>query len=376
VSLGIWVEVGEEGFSVSSGDVGRAVRFVLFGSVVGVVLFLVASYFLALLLGPTLFFLTPKGVASSGQFLDVLPIQLFGVFDLFVPVGLSWGSLFLLLWGVFLVCFVVSWGWRKSLHRVVGEALSRSAGGWFDNWLFTMAVVASVLLAAFVLITALQNVVGVETGVPSLPENSFEAYLTLAYATLAEEISLRISPIGLFLAVYLFLAGGNAVAAMSFWRRAKLFFAAFLCPDKAKGTVGFRTVAANGFKGGISLGEWVMVLVTALVFGLMHLVSGVGWGPGKVTTAFMNGFVFGLVYLAYGFQAPILLHWFLNYYFYTYFLAAEFYPSVYSLMVLLESVNIYVGLFGLFAFGVLALRRTPKTVPERKLFEFGSPLPA
>ena len=237
-----------------------------------------------------------------------------------------------------------------------------------------MAVVASMLLSAFVLITALQNVVGIETGAPSLPENRFEVYLNLAYAPLTEEISFRISPLGLFLVVYLFRAGGNAVAAMSLWQRVKLFFAAFLYPDKAKRMVGFRTVASNGFREGVSLGEWVMVLVTAVIFGLTHFVVGIGWGPGKITTAFMNGFVFGLVYLAYGFQAPILLHWFLNYYFYTYTLAAEFYPSVSSLVVVVELLNLFFGLFALLSFVVLALKRTPKTVSETKPFESGPPL--
>lgn len=344
---------------------GGVARSVFLAPLIGVVLFLVASYFLALVLGPVLFFFTAEGVEAGGRFLRALPVQLFGVFDFYVPVRLAWGSLFLFLWGVFVVCFVVSWGWRRSFHDVVGRAFSRSAGGLFDNWLFTMVVVASMLLAGFVLITSLQNVVGVETGVPSLPENRFEAYLTLAYAVFAEEVSFRISPIGLFLVVYLFLAGGNAVASMSLWRRVKLFFAAFLCPEKAKGMVGLRTVAANGLGGGISLGEWVMVFVTALVFGLTHFVVGVGWGLGKISTAFMNGFVFGLVYLAYGFQAPILLHWFLNYYFYTYSLAAEFSPSLSSVFVVLELVNLFLGLSALLGFALLALMRKLGAVSER-----------
>jgi len=347
------------------------VRFFLLVPGVGVVLFLIASYFLALLLGPALFFSTSEGVEFSGRLLIALRLQLFGVLDLYVPVQPTLGSLFLFLWIVFVICFVVSWRWRESFHHVVGRAFSRSAGSLFDNWLFTMAVVASALFAAFVLITAFQDVVGVETGVPSLPENRFETYLTLSYATLIEEISFRISPIGLFLVAYLFLAKGNTVATMSLWQRVRLFFAAFLYPEEAKRMVGLKTVAANGFRRGLSLGEWVMVLVTAMVFGLMHFVAGVGWGSGKITTAFMNGFVFGLVYLAYGFQAPILLHWFLNYYFYTYSLAAEFYPSVFSVLDLLDWVNLFLGLFVLLAFAILALRRLTRSVPETKPLEFG-----
>jgi len=343
-------------------DEGRAVRFVLLALVVCVIIFLVASYFLALFLGPTLFFLTSEGAESSGRLLRALPIRL------------TWGALFMFLWGVYLTCFVVSWRWRESFHRVIGKALSGSASSVFDNWLFTMAVVASVLLAAFVLITAFQEAVGVRTGAPSLPENRFEAYLNLAYSPLIEEISFRISPIGLFLVVYLFWAGRNAMAAMSLWQRVKLFFAAFLYPEKAKRIVGVRTVATSGLRGGVSLGEWVMVLVTAVIFGLMHFIVDIGWGPGKITTAFMNGFVFGLVYLAYGFQAPILLHWFLNYYFYTYTLAAEFCPSVSSLVVVVEPLNLFFGFFALLSFVILALKRMSKTASETKPLEPGPSL--
>jgi hypothetical protein len=51
------------------------------------------------------------------------------------------------------------------------------------------------------------------------------------------------------------------------------------------------------------------------VFGLAHFLSGGGWEIGKVTTAFLAGFVFAIVYVAYGAYAPILLHWFFNYHF-------------------------------------------------------------
>ena len=36
---------------------------------------------------------------------------------------------------------------------------------------------------------------------------------------------------------------------------------------------------------------------------------------GKITTAFLAGLVFGIMYVSYGAYASILLHWFFNYYF-------------------------------------------------------------
>jgi membrane protease YdiL (CAAX protease family) len=79
--------------------------------------------------------------------------------------------------------------------------------------------------------------------------------------------------------------------------------------------MGYRNVQANGFPRGISPVEWVLILLTAAIFGLAHFLAGSGWEAGKVTTAFLAGLVFAIMYVAYGAYASILLHWFFNYYF-------------------------------------------------------------
>jgi len=120
--------------------------------------------------------------------------------------------------------------------------------------------------------------------------------------------------------------------------------------------VGLKNVGANGFRG-ISIAEWIMVLATSLIFGLAHLLSGIGWDVGKVTSTFMVGFVWGLAYLAYGFQAPILLHWYFNYYFYAYEFASDLYPSTFSIEVLISFLTIIVGILGLLALLAMGLNR-------------------
>ena len=64
--------------------------------------------------------------------------------------------------------------------------------------------------------------------------------------------------------------------------------------------------------------EWVALVFTSTVFGAYHILSGAGWGPGKFLTAALAGFVLGIVYLTYGAYADILLHWFFNFYLYSY----------------------------------------------------------
>jgi hypothetical protein len=143
---------------------------------------------------------------------------------------------------------------------------------------------------------------------------------------------------------------------MSSMRLLRLFLVALLYPKEAKRMVGLRSVSADGF-GGISVAEWIMVLGTSFVFGLAHLLSGVGWDVGKVSSTFLVGFVFGVTYLIYGFQAPILLHWYFNYYFYTFRLASELYSNTFSLEVLISFLTIVVGSLGLLWFLVVGLKK-------------------
>ncbi len=136
----------------------------------------------------------------------------------------------------------------------------------------------------------------------------------------------------------------------------KLFLVAPIYPEEAKRMVGLKNVNTDGFRG-ISIGEWVMVLATSLVFGLAHLLSGIGWDVGKVTSTFLVGFVFGLAYLMYGFQAPILLHWYFNYYFYAYELSTDLYPATFSIEVLLSFLTIVVGILGFLTLLAMGLSR-------------------
>jgi len=172
-----------------------------------------------------------------------------------------------------------------------------------------------------------------------------------------EEISFRISTIGIFLIAYLFLVGGKKLATLSGGQALKVALLIPLYPDKAKKLLGVKTVSEFGLKG-ISLGEWIMVIITSLVFGLVHYIF--GWGPGKITTATLDGFAFGLAYLFYGIQAPILLHWFFNYYWYGFSLALDVYPNSFSLILiifLVEIVTLIIGVLGWSIFaGLLGVR--------------------
>ena len=320
------------------------------------VLVLVASYFLAMLLGLELFFFTSEGRALSIR-VHPLPILLFILFQVETPLVLNLGLVFLFVWSVYILCFGIAWLWRESFHKVIRTAFLRPVNRLLSNFLFALPILASMLLLAVIGIHYFQeSAFGVPTGEPVLPENPFETFFLLAYSPLIEEVGFRLSPIGLFLIVYVFWAGRKLIAEFSSKKLLKLFLVAPIYPEEAKRMVGLKNVDADGFRG-ISVAEWIIVLATSLIFGLAHLLSGIGWDVGKVTSTFMVGFVWGLAYLAYGFQAPILLHWYFNYYFYAYELASDLYPSIFSIEVLISFLTIVVGILGLLALLFIGLNR-------------------
>ncbi len=351
----------------SSNDLEKAIVIIL----VTFVFVLLAAYFVAMALGPTLFFLTPEGLAFSKHSLSEVfsggpYVFLFTLIVIFIPVNPNIGPFFLFLWSVYLLCFVAAWRLRESLHKVIKNSLSRPLGYTLRNNLFATPVITSMVLIAVLILNFLQESQGIPTGEPSLPENPFAAFLELSYAPVVEEIGFRISPIGIFLIVYFFLAGAERAATMSGGQRLKTFFLSWLYPEKAKKMLGLKNVSDLGILRGISVPEWAAVILTSAVFGWAHYYFGGGWGIGKITLAFIQGFAMGLAYLLYGVQAPILIHWYFNYYSYVYLTALDFYPATLLLVGVFGLVTLALGALGwiMLIVGILRLRRRPERPQE------------
>ncbi len=337
------------------------------------VLLLVFSYFLVLFLGPKLFFFTPEGLNTSILYVEKLPIWLFTIIGFALPVGFNIGAIFLFLWGVFAICLVAAWRFRESLHEVIGKSFSRPVKKLFDNCLFAMPVISSMMLLAVIFIESIQQLGGVSTGQPPLPSNPFEFLFDVSYAALAEEIGFRIIPIGAFLIIYLFWVGRRNAVQLSVGQRLRLFFTALLFPDEAKKIVGAQTVGDFGIRGGISSSEWIMVFSTSFVFGSAHYLLGGGWEIGKISSASLVGLAMGLTYLLYGFQAPILLHWFFNHYLWFFDstdvgglqFVSNMYPHLPFAFVLIELVIISVGVLGWLAVTIQGLRELFRAISKR-----------
>ena len=345
---------------------GRTFRVIFVIVLAFLVVFIVCSYFLTMPLGLVLFYSTPNGTAISAQSYP-LPVGFFMFFGF--SFHLNAGVAFMLLWILFIACFIAAWKLRTSFIQAIKNGVSQSVAKLFDNNLFMMSIISSTLLVAFIMISFFQEqVAGIPTGEIPIDPNPFETFLWVAYAPFVEELSFRVSSIGFLLILYLFVVGREQLAKLSSRQIVKLIIMTPLYPDKAKHWLGVKTVRDHGTRA-ISVFEWIMIISTSVVFGAVHYLYGGGWGLGKITTATLDGLVFGLTYLMYGAQAPILLHWFFNYY--LWFItqpefATQYYPNIYPIFLIAWLGILILGCLGLATFLTLGVSKIMKKPPSKE----------
>lgn len=327
------------------------------------VIIMIFFYLLAIILGPALFFFTAEGLITTTHYLSVLTIWIL-IIPVSIPIGLTVGVLFFGIWSIFALSFIVAWKLRENFHKTIKESLFRPTEKLFNSCLFTMPILNSMTLLTVIIISSFQEAGGIPTGAPPLVGEPFLDFFNLSYSAVVEELGFRLIPIGAFLIIYLYVAGNN-VMEFSLRKKMKFFCIAILFPDRAKRMVGAKTVNEHGIGGGISLGEWSMVVFTSIVFGLAHFDPGVSWEIGKVSSAAVAGMVLGLNYLLYGIQAPLIMHWFFNAYADTYLLLSEIYPVAESFANGVIIFNFILGFLGWSAAAILCLRKLAKGIKKR-----------
>jgi hypothetical protein len=309
-----------------------------------IIIFSAISYLISLVLGPVLFYSTSDGIAASARTIKGLYIELFMVIPVPVPIVTSMGALFAVILAFFAVCMILAWRDRDGFLNSLQGSLSKSISLAKSNFLFIMPLVASALVAATVIISSFQESQGVQTGSINFgTTNPYEILTELSFAPLDEEFAFRITSIGLILGLVLLVLCRHDPKIKGLKNKGKLVLLAMFSPELAKAKLGYRNIQANGFPRGISPIEWILILLTSLGFGLAHYLSGSGWDVGKVTTAFLAGFVFAIMYVSYGAYADILLHWYFNYYFDVLSYAGAAYGGVFNV---LNDLANYVAVLG------------------------------
>jgi len=266
------------------------------------------------------------------------------VFQAYLPIRTRAGSLFALLLSVFTLCLLIAWtGPQESVQKVLRRGKSLRISDLSKNWLLSLPLFGSLLLSAELMLTLLQDALGLPTG--SIPiTNRLEFLLDLSYASVVEEIGFRLSPLGATtLALVALEKASNPKQEGRMPGFLGSLFLAFFYPDGAKKRVCMRNVADDGWLGGIHIVEFIVSLYSAIAFGMAHLVFGNGWELGKVTTSSIVGFALALIYLRYGIEASILTHWYFNYYLYVYELAPEFFPSLSYLATMIGILALFFG---------------------------------
>jgi len=321
-------------------DLERELLLAFRAAVRGLAAASLALYALSFPMGIAAFFLTEGGRAAGGRALRAIPIELFGAFDLRIPLGAKVWAVFLGLLALYAICFAAAWFRSDPL----GSGLIGSEEPKFP---LLMPFIAGALFLSAIAIHGLQESQGIPTG--SLrAEDEFIELFSLTYSPLMEELSYRISPFGAYFALRLLLAArrrGLGPMASYLGSLARAFFD----PPGAK--------RAMGLPRGISTPEWALLAMTSAWFGLGHYLSGSGWGPGKITSAAVVGLGLGLAHLKYGAPAPILIHWFFNYHMKACGMAARFWHQLSILGDLCEFLALSAGLVGLGYMAFWALDR-------------------
>ncbi len=308
------------------------------------VTFSVLTYFVSLVIGPILFFTTSDGLKVASQVVHSLPLFVL-LLTVDLPISASVGALFICFWIFFLVSLLLAWqsgdGFKNSLREFSIKPISIGR----TSFLVIMPLVATALISATVLLQNFQEAQGVQTGNLNYPPSTspYVILIGLALASLREELGFRMIPIGLPLALYLLIVCRNTPELKGVLSRLKIAAVSLYSPEMAKVLAGYRTVAKNGFWRGITLFEWILILLTSALFGLAHFLSGSGWEIGKISTAFLAGFVFGLMFVVYGAYAAILLHWFFDYFFTVFDMAATTYGGAFNVF---SNLLVYVNLTG------------------------------
>ncbi len=316
----------------------------------------VVTYLVALLLSLTLLVSTSIGQELVKRQANIV----LGAFliETTVPLQINAMTVYVGLFVIYLVCFIVALrendGLAASLRKLVRGADARQ----ISNWFAAMPLVSSALLLLVIVVVEALTSVGLPPG--SLQAPPYKLLFGLAYSPVVEEVTFRISTLGLLVAAralwHSYLLSGNQsqiASTTGLTQKARLAALALVFPERAKNQVGLQTFRSEGWQG-IHMNEWILLAVTSIGFGLAHPLSDGGYEPGKAVSAALQGFVIGISYLVFGAHAAILFHWYFDVYFYVF----SFTPSVVQGAV---SLLIYAtGLIG-FAFllgGKLSSMRT------------------
>lgn len=220
--------------------------------------------------------------------------------DFIKAAGLQWasaieiGDVFIVMWSFFLILFAIaSLGPNRNFMRVLSPIMSGTAENQDGNYLVHTIKWFSVIIILSTAIDVIQRSFGITITPPPF-ENNLIQLLSVTFAPIIEEIGFRMILVGI--PVFLLYAKRASV---------KDFLRALWNPSATLPIMDARKALA-------------VIIVSASLFGLAHIMSDQGWTSGKMAQAAMSGIIIGWVYVRYGFVSAILIHWATNYVVFSY----------------------------------------------------------
>lgn len=216
--------------------------------------------------------------------------------------GLGWewasdiqvGDVFVVSWMFFLVVFAISvFGPNRSFVRVLSPIMAGSAEQQDGNYIIQVIKWFSVIIVLSVAIDVIQRQFGVSTMPPPFGNDMLQL-LSVTLAPIVEEVGFRVILVG----IPVFLLYSQRMSARGFVR-------SLWNPSEALDIT--RTNKAL-----------VIIMISAVLFGIAHIASDQGWTSGKMAQATMSGAIIGWAYVRYGFVAAVLIHWAANYVVFSY----------------------------------------------------------
>lgn len=211
-----------------------------------------------------------------------------------MPLGISIGDAFIVLWVFYLVLFVIATlGPKHDFLKTLSPIISFGKYDTRFNYMIGVTKWFSILILISGLINFVQEGFGIDI-VPPLVDNDLIQFFYVSLAPLIEEFGFRLILIG----IPLFALYSHKFSIKYFLK----------CLWRPNNLDIFDTKKAL-----------FLIIFVGVFFGFAHIALGdSSWSEGKFAQASASGIILGWVYLRYGFVASLLVHWATNYFIFSY----------------------------------------------------------
>lgn len=281
-------------------------------------------------------------------------IALFATLYVFVlPVSFNLGQLFLSLWTVYIILFAMAL--NGPIRSIVGSFRKASSVGveaLTGNSMLATVLVFPVILWGTVALSLIEQASGISTG--SLPSiDPLLEFVELAIAPLREEVGFRVIPIGLAALLVLLSRGRWRDGLLALWHPSRYLK---------------KNDSPSEYRKHLYL-MYAMIALSAVLFGLAHVLLGAGWGPGKIASAAVAGIALGGLYYLYGLPAAVLLHWSIDYFLSVFGFSNQILVDMGNFVSL---YTIALAVIGAAVLITLLIRKLRKSPPETYVTNWGS----